>query len=263
MIIDFHTHCFPDKIAQRAIAALSAASGGLIPHTDGTAQGLIAFMDKEGVDKSVVLNIATNPHQQHSVNDFAKSIDSETLIAFGSIHPDSPDALCELERIKSLGLKGVKFHPEYQNFFVDDPKMKPIYNKISELGLITVFHAGSDLGYEPPYHCVPTRMVKAMEWFNGSPVVAAHLGGFGYSEDVVKLLCGTDIYLDTAFAYGAVPKKTILRMLEKHGVEKILFATDCPWHNAALEKRMLSTLGLSDGELELIYHGNAEKLLGI
>ena len=152
MRIDFHTHCFPDKIAEKAMGKLSVASGGLIPQTDGTAEGLRREMKKDGVDISVVMNIATNAHQQHSVNDFAASLVSDDLIPFGSVHPDAPDALEELERIRSLGLKGVKFHPEYQQFYVDDEKMFPIYKKISDLGLITLFHAGGDIGFPPPYH---------------------------------------------------------------------------------------------------------------
>ena len=120
-IIDFHTHCFPQKIASRAVESLKHAAGGVDNHTDGTAESLQKLMAADGVEKSVVLNVATNTRQQHSVNDFAASLDGEDLIAFGSVHPDSPDVLEELERIKDMGLRGVKFHPEYQNFFVDEP----------------------------------------------------------------------------------------------------------------------------------------------
>ena len=133
MIIDFHTHCFPEKIAQRAIMGLSYNSGAIAPNTNGQLDGLVEVMDKDGVDISVVLHIATNERQQHSVNDFAASIQNERIISFGSVYPDAPDVLEELERIKELGLLGVKLHPEFQNFYVDDEKMKPIYKKISEL----------------------------------------------------------------------------------------------------------------------------------
>ena len=162
MLIDFHTHCFPDKIADRAIEKLSFASGNLEPHHNGSLSGLRQTMKDGNVDISVVLNIATNPHQQKSVNDFAAQInDGKTIFSFGSVHPDAPDALCELERIKELGLKGVKFHPEYQGFEVDDEKMKPIYKKVSQLGLIAVFHAGQDYGFAPPYRAMPKAMARA------------------------------------------------------------------------------------------------------
>ena len=262
MLIDFHTHAFPTKIAQRALKNLSFVSGGLHPYTDGTAEGLLSAMDLEGVDKSVVLNIATNAHQMRSVNDFAASINSDRLIAFGSVHPDAPDALEELDRIKELGLKGVKFHPEYQEFFADDPKMYPLYKKISDLKLVTVFHAGFDFGFAPPYKCLPATALRALDKFS-SPVVLAHWGGLSCGEDVIRYLCGTSAYFDVSFGYGVMPRHTALAILEKHGADKLLFGTDSPWHTPSMELTMQSTLGLSEEEKEKINFLNAEKLLEI
>ncbi len=262
MLIDFHTHCFPDKIAKRAIEKLSFLSGGLTPYTDGTVSGLKSLMAQQGVDKAVVLGIATNAHQQSSVNDFAASINGGNIISFGSVFPDSEDALDELERIKELGLKGVKLHPDYQGFSVDDPKMKPIYKKISELGLITVFHAGFDYGFPPPYGATPDKMARALEWFS-SPVIAAHWGGLDCGADVLKYLCGRDIYFDTSFGYGTIPKYFVEKIIETHGTDKILFGTDTPWHTAEMELKLLGTLSLSEEDREKITHKNAEKLLGL
>ena len=127
MLIDFHTHCFPDAIAAGAVDKLAFASGGLTPYTDGTVAGLKDRMQRDGVDRSVVLHIATNERQQKKVNDFAASINGGNIVSFGAVFPTAPDALEELERIQSLGMKGVKLHPDYQGFSVDDEKMKPIY----------------------------------------------------------------------------------------------------------------------------------------
>lgn len=263
MLIDFHTHCFPDVIAARAVAKLSDAAGGLYPHTDGTTAGLRDSMKNHNVDMSVVLSIATNAHQQAKVNEFAAAINNQTdVFAFGSVFPDSPDALDELEHIKALGLKGVKLHPDYQGFHVDDPKMKPIYRKISSLGLITVFHAGVDYGFPPPYGATPDKMIKALSWFD-SPVVAAHWGGINCNEATLQYLCGTDIYLDTSFGYSMMPKYYAEKIVEKHGTERILFGTDTPWHTASMEMRLLSSLRLTDEEMDRITHTNAQRLLGI
>ncbi len=263
MLIDFHTHAFPDKIADRAIEKLSFASGGLIPYTNGTVSGLKKSMSEGGVEVSVVLSIATNASQQRNVNDFASLLNKETnLVPFGSVYPDSEDALYELDRIKSLGLKGVKLHPDYQGFDVDDEKMKPIYKKISALGLITVFHAGFDYGFPPPYGATPEKLAKALSWFS-SPVVAAHWGGVWCGEGVLKLLCGRDIYFDTSFGYGNMPKYYAQKILEKHGTHRMLFGTDTPWHTASMEMRLLGTLGISDDDMEKIKSANAKKLLGI
>ena len=263
MLIDFHTHCFPEKIASMAMEKLSFASGGLKNNTDGTLNGLRQSMKAGGVTVSVALSIATNAGQQKKVNDFAASINNgEDIIAFGSVFPDSVDVLEELERIKALGLKGVKLHPDYQRFFVDDEKMKPIYKKIGELGLITIFHAGADYGFPPPYGGTPERMEKALSWFD-SPVIAAHWGGIGCYKQVLERLCGKNIYFDTSFGYGQMPKYYAQKILDKHGADKILFGTDTPWHTPQMEKRLLSSLSISDSDMEKITHKNAERLLGI
>ncbi len=263
MLIDFHTHCFPDALAEKAVEKLSFLSGGLKPHTDGTVSGLKNRMEKDNVDVSVVLNIATNAHQQQKVNDFAASINNEKdIFSFGSVFPDSPDALYELERIKALGLKGVKLHPDYQGFSVDDEKLIPIYKKISALGLITVFHAGFDYGFAPPYGATPEKMAKALKYFN-SPVIAAHWGGVNCGEAVLKHLCGKDIYFDTSFGYSMMPKYYAEKIIEKHGTDKMLFGTDTPWHTANMELRLLNSIGLDKTDMDKITHKNAEKLLCI
>ena len=263
MLIDFHTHCFPDILAEKAVKKLSFLSGGLKPHTDGTVLGLKNRMQKDRVDISVVLNIATNAHQPKKVNDFAASINNEkNIFSFGSVFPDSPDALYELERIKSLGLKGVKLHPDYQGFSVDDTKYIPLYKKISALGLITVFHAGFDYGFPPPYGATPEKIVKALKYFD-SPVIAAHWGGVNCGDGVLKHLCGTDIYFDTSFGYSMMPKYYAEKIIEKHTADKILFGTDTPWHTANMELRLLNSLNLSDADMDKISHKNAIKLLGI
>ena len=263
MLIDFHTHAFPDKIASSAIPKLSFVSGGLEPHTDGTVSGLKESMQRNGVKASVVLNIATNAHQQRSVNDFAASINhKKDIFSFGSVFPFSEDAFKELERIKELGLLGVKLHPDYQGFNVDDIRLKPLYKKISELGLITVFHAGLDYGFAPPYGATPEKMARAIEWFS-SPVIAAHWGGVNCGDDVIKYLCGKNIYFDVSMGYGMMPKYYAQKIIELHTADKMLFGTDTPWHNANMEMRLLDTLELSREDMDKITYKNAKKLLGI
>lgn len=263
MLIDFHTHAFPDMLAAKAIPKLSFVSGGLEPYTDGTVSGLKSSMQKCGVDISVVLNIATNAHQQRAVNDFAASInDKRKIFAFGSVFPFSDDAFLELEHIKELGLVGVKLHPDYQGFNVDDIRLKPLYKKISELGLITVFHAGLDYGFAPPYGATPEKMARAIEWFS-TPVVAAHWGGINCGEDVIKYLCGHDVYFDTSFGYSMMPKYYAEKIMELHTPDKMLFGTDTPWHTPDMEKKLLDALELSSDDMDKITHKNAQKLLGI
>lgn len=263
MLIDFHTHAFPEKIAGRAVSSLSHGSGGMVPQTDGTLTRLKTEMDRDGVDLSVVLSIATNPKQQHSVNDFAMEINRDPRItAFGSVHPDAPDALEELERIAAAGLKGVKFHPEYQKFYVNEERMKPIYRKISQLGLITTFHAGQDIGFAPPFHCLPQQLLDALKWLDG-PVVAAHWGGYGCGMEVLETLCGEAVYFDLSFGYGCIPKPMAQAIIDKHGPEHLLFGSDMPWHRPQWELRLLNSLDISEEDREKIRFRNAMQLLNL
>lgn len=263
MLIDFHTHCFPDALAQKAVPSL-AYSSGLIPYADGTLSGLKDSMKKHNTDISVVLNIATNAHQQTKVNDFAASINNQNdIFAFGSVFPFADNALDEIERIKSLGLKGIKLHPDYQGFSVDDERLKPLYKKISLLGLITVFHSGVDLGFSAPYGNTPEKLIKALDWFS-SPVVAAHWGGPGYAKEVVELLCGKEnLYFDVSFGFSIIPKFYAQKIVEKHGCKKLLFGTDSPWHTSEMEMTLLNTLELVQDEKDDIFYKNACNLLGI
>lgn len=263
MLIDFHTHAFPERIAARAVAGLSHGSGGMVPQTDGTLNCLKQQMDADGVDLSVVLSIATNPRQQTNVNNFAiESNAGPRFIAFGSVHPDAPDALEELEQLAAAGIKGVKFHPEYQCFYVDEERMKPIYKKISQLGLITVFHAGHDIGFAPPYHCMPQQLLGALKLLD-VPVIAAHWGGYGAGLEVMDKLCGENLFFDTSMGYGCIPRPIAQAIIDKHGPDHILFGSDMPWHRPQWELRLLNSLDLSDSDREKILFRNAMKLLDL
>jgi len=263
MLIDFHTHAFPERIAARAVSGLSHGSGGMVPQTDGTMVSLVEEMSRDNVDLSVVLSIATNPKQQTNVNDFAIEINRDSrIVAFGSVHPDAPNALEELERLAAAGLKGVKFHPEYQCFYADETRMKPIYNKISQLGLIAVFHAGHDIGFAPPYHCMPEHLLGALKWLD-TPVVAAHWGGYGAGLDVIDRLCGENLYFDTSMSYGCIPRPVAQAIVDKHGPDKLLFGSDMPWHRPEWELRLLNSLDISEMDKEKILFRNAMKLLNL
>ncbi|MDP4120369.1 MAG: amidohydrolase family protein [Bacillota bacterium] len=263
MIIDFHTHTFPEKIAEKALATLSNNVGDVEPMIFSIPDNLSEYLKKNDVDYSVVLNIATNPKQQKSVNDFAIELNQGRFISFGSVHPDAEDALEELDRISEAGLKGIKLHPDYQNFFVDDEKVFPIYEKAAKLGLITVFHAGVDLGLFEPVHCTPERMAKALPAFNGGKVVAAHWGGFMMWYGVEQHLVGKDIYFDTAYAYGHMPKEQAMRIVKNHGAGKILFGSDMPWSGSREEMRFIKSFNLSAENEAKIFGINAQKLLNL
>lgn len=262
MIVDFHTHCFPGEMAPRVVPYL-AGQAGIQPVLGGTVSELKESMARAGIDLCVLQNIATRPGQTTAVNDWAAGAQGQGIISFGSLHPGYPQWEDELRRIKDMGLKGIKMHPDYQKFFVDDRGMFKIYEKIRELDLIILFHAGLDIGLDPPYHCTPTRLLVILNNFPGLKVVAAHMGGYAYWDQVEEMLAGKDLYFDTSYSFNDLGKDKMSRLIKLHGVEKILFGTDSPWTDQSRELENFRSLDLGGEEKRKVLGDNALNLLGL
>jgi predicted TIM-barrel fold metal-dependent hydrolase len=267
MLIDFHTHCFPENLAEKAMGKLRKICG-FNGFTDGIAAENIEFMKKRGVDKAVVCNIATNPHQQKNVNDFAIHLNDtyNELISFGSVHPDSDyeSIKYDLTRIKEAGLKGIKLHPDYVNHFITDDAFTPVFKLCCELDLIVLTHAGFDYLTPKLYHCLPEGLLKVRKDFPSMKFVAAHFGGARCWDDVEKFLIGTDIWFDLSVVESEhLDKKQAQRMFDAHDPNKILFATDLPWNDARDQIDYIESLDLTNEVKEKIYYKNALQLLGM
>ncbi len=262
MIIDIHTHCFPDELAPRAIAALSECSD--VPAcTDGTCAGLSASMRRAGVDRSAVMPIATKPSQARSINKWAAAVNEQRpdLICFGTLHPRQEDLREEIGRIAADRIPGVKFHPDYQDFFVDEPELLPMYRALADAGLIALFHAGVDIGLPPPVHCTPDRLARVLDAVPELTVIAAHMGGYECWDDVERCLVGRDLYFDTSYSLADLGPGRMVALMRAHGIERILFGTDSPWTDQAAEVAGIRSLELADGEIEAVLGGNAAVLL--
>lgn len=269
MLIDFHTHCFPDKIAKRAISVLEGnvikMQGRNYPaRTDGSLGELLKTMKEDGVDFSVVLPIATTPSQSGSINRFAKEINGKNgIISFGSVHPLQEDWEEVLEQIKDDGLLGIKLHPEYQGVYVTSAEVRRILKKCEELDLYTVFHAGADIGMPEPIHCMPECLNHMLDYVSGDKIIAAHMGGWNKWDDVEKYLVGTPIKFDTSYIKGFLDKERFRQIVRNHGVDKIVFGTDHPWQRANEALEFIDSAGFTEDELDRIYFKNAAEILGI
>jgi hypothetical protein len=259
-VIDFHVHCFPDGLAAKALAALSQSSG-IAPCTGGTVSGLKQSMERAGIAHSIIQPIATKPAQTPAVNNWAASVQDSQILCFGTLHPKLEAWEKEAERIKSLGLRGVKFHPDYQDFFVDDDAVMPLYERLAELDLVILFHAGIDIGLLPPCHCPPDRLAKVVKRLSGARLVAAHMGGFRRWNEVEEHLVGLDLFFDTAYGLGYLEPDQFVRILHAHGVERCLFGTDSPWADQAAEIAKIEELKLAPGDRHSVIEGNARRLL--
>ena len=270
MVIDFHTHIFPEKIAKKTIKILednitnnTGTEGKAV--IGATIDELLCSMNEHGIDYSVVLPIATNERQSVSINEFASGVNSlSNVFSLGSLHPMQEDWESVLYDIKEKGLKGIKLHPEYQQFYIDSPESVRILKKCEELDLIVVLHTGKDIGINSPVHCSPKRLRHVLDYdINGSKVVAGHLGGWMMWDDVEKYLVGTNILFDTAFTLSFINENQLLDIIKNHGSEKILFATDSPWENQGYTKNRILSLPISEREKDNILGNNAKRLLQI
>jgi predicted TIM-barrel fold metal-dependent hydrolase len=259
--IDFHTHAFPDQIAATAIPALEK-KGNVKAYLDGTVSGLLSSMDKAGIDKSVVCCIATRPEQFQPIFDWSQSIRSERIIPLPSVHPDDPNKFEQLQQIKDQGFLGLKMHPYYQDFYLDDRELVEFYEKVKELGLLLVMHTGYDIGFPRIQRADPARILNLLQLVPGLRLITTHLGGWDEWEDVRNLLTGLPIYMELSFALDFLDQIRLRDIILNHPPEYILFGTDSPWADQATTLKMLARLGLPDELFERIVRGNAKLLLG-
>ena len=276
-IIDIHTHIFPDAIAEKTIKKLSAESRTL-PFSDGTASGLRASMRDAGISYSVVQQVATNPEKVARINTVsAEQNGKDGLFFFGCMHPEMPEPEKELRRIASLGLRGIKLHPVYQGYDIDDLRYLRILNAAAENGLVVLTHAGWDIGYPGVDHCSPRKLAHAVSEVGPLPLIAAHLGGWRSWESLGALLPYPNILLDTSFSIGRLypaeerfypgaerlllSPKDALSIIRTFGAERILFGTDSPWASQKDSLSLFDSLPLTEAERKAILSENAEKLL--
>lgn len=266
LIIDFHTHIFPDKISEHAISSMEK-SGGIPAETRGTAAELRSSMYEAGIDASLVLPVVTNPKQFDSINRFAAGINGvDGLYSFGGIHPDNDIIEEKLDYIKSLGLRGIKLHPDYQNTFIDDERYVRIISYCIDIGLYVVTHSGLDVSYLNTVHCTPDRVLSLFSKLpeHSEPrLILAHIGAAGMFDEVEEKLAGKNVYFDLAFCLDMIGKEQLMRIIEKHGSDKILFASDSPWKSQKKFVEVFNSLALSENDRENIAHKNAERILGL
>ena len=265
-IFDIHTHIYPEKIADRATVNL----GNFYEfHVEGV--GTYADLESQGAVSNVrgflLLGVATNVHQIEHVNTFI----SETVklsrnrgyltCGFMGIHQDCPDFAAELEKGRSLGLSGVKIHPDIQGVNIDDPRLYELYSLVE--GVMPVyFHMGDD---RPQYqYSSPERLVRVLSDFPRLEVVAAHLGGYKVWDRAVPLLRGNErVWFDTSSALWAMSAERGREVISSLGCERLMFGTDYPVKKTSEELTLLDRIGLTDQEREDVLWNNAHRFLGL
>ena len=267
MLIDFHTHIFPDKIAKKTIDFLAEKSDGH-PCTDGTDIGLVAAMEQADADLCITLPVLTKPSQFDGVNRYAAEINEKykgakrRLISFGGIHPACEDIPGKMRFLKDGGFAGVKIHPDYQDTFIDDEGYIQIISAAKDLDMIVITHAGVDDGYiGQPVKCPPELSAKVIEKTGHKKFVLGHYGGHKQWDKVLELLCDYDVYFDTAFTLHEIDQCLFKKILARHGEDRVLFASDCPWQSTASHRNILKSYNLGEKTESKLFYENGLKLL--
>ena len=261
-VIDAHCHIYPEKIAAKAAVSVGNFYSEA-PACTGTLEELMEKGRSVGVDRFVVQSVATSPRQVASINRFiAAEVEAhrESLIGFGTLHPESEDQKADFEEALRLGLKGIKLHPDIQGFCIDDARCMPIYELCQEAGLPVLLHTG-DYRYDMSN---PNRLLPVLKKFPRLTVIGAHFGGWSIWEKAsVELTEQPNLIVDCSSSLSYIPSETSKEIIRRYGAERVLFGTDFPLHDPRNEMRLFEALELEDWECEAILGGNVKKLLKI
>ena len=260
-IIDFHTHAFPDDLAPRAMKKLSGEAPGIAAYLDGTTGELLDSMENNNIEKSVVCAIATRPNQFDTIFDWCKTTRSDRLVMFPSIHPQDCQLREKIRLIKKEGFKGVKLHPFYQDFYLDEDRMLNIYQMLCEEDLIVVIHTGFDIAFPRIRRADCSRILNVMSSFPRLKLITTHLGAWDQWDEVERQLIGREIYMDISFSLEYLEPQKARRMIAAHPANYILFATDSPWTDQGRTLNLLKNLNLSADTEKKILWENALSLL--
>ena len=263
MIIDSHTHIYPDKIAE-IIAKQSAASMHSELEGPMNLSGLLAHMQRCGIDASATFCVAEKPSVVKSANDFLMKVcDNRRIIGLGTLHPDFEDYKAEIRRLRAGGIKGIKFHSLFQGLYPDEERMMRFYPEMGD-DMIAYFHMGQDPGRpSDTVKATPERLARVLEAFPKLKVVAAHFGALGMLEEATKHLLGKNLYFDTCWTISKPDPKLVADFVKKQGANRFLFGTDYPFGNGQTDRKWIMSLPLSDKDKGRILGDNAKELFRI
>ncbi len=259
MLIDSHVHIYPDDVADKVIGGIEKFYGVIRVH-DATVNALLASLDIGGFDKAVVLPIVTKP-EHVKLNDWYAALarKSDKFIPFGGIHPDNSPS--ELDRFPALGLKGLKIQPNAQRVFPADERMMPFYEKAIEHDLIVTFHAGDEESGFKGEFSHPRDFVPVLKRYPEMKTVLSHLGGFQTWDEIDLVLGYPNVWYDTAHVPGNLSDEKIRALTEKIGPDRVIFGSDFPFADHAVELEALKRIFGQD--VETIVSRNPRRLLGL
>ena len=260
-IIDCHCHVYPDKIAEKAVESIGGFYD-LPMFYDGKTSTLVEQGSAVGIKHYIIFSVATTPAQVQSINRFiADTVASSggLMTGLGTLHPDSDNIEADIEQIISLGLKGVKMHPDFQKFRIDDEKCHKIYSLCQDK-LPVYLHTG-DSRYE---FSNPDNMVPILEKHPELIVVGAHFGGWScWKEAAEKLSKYKNFYVDCSSSFDWLSADEARELVRAYGADRVLFGTDFPMWSHKKELEAFYAMRLNSDEEKKILFENAIRLFSI
>jgi predicted TIM-barrel fold metal-dependent hydrolase len=258
IVVDFHAHIYPEKIAAKAVAGIEEFY--TIPmQRDGTAEGLLESGRQCGIARLVVFSAAAVPVQVPAINDYIASACREhpELSGFGTLHPDMENPRDEIDRLIGLGLRGIKFHPDMQQFNIDDARMMDVYAAL-EGRLPVMCHTG-DYRFSFSH---PSRLARVLDNFPKLCVIAAHFGGWSLFDIAYDYFHHRRCYFDVSSSLPFLGLRRSAEFIHSYGAERFLFGSDYPMWDPALCLEEFMKLDITDNEKEQILCKNAQTILG-
>ena len=257
--IDFHCHVYPDAIAAKAADNVRQFYDGLgNPIIDGKVQTLLERGVQAGVHEFVILPVAVQASRTRHINNFIiEQVEKQPCFyGYGTIHADMQDLTEEVQYIMDMGLRGIKMHPDYQLFNIDDPRLFPVYEMAGE-NLPFIFHMG-DQRYDYSH---PARLRHVLELFPKLQVIAAHFGGYSMYQEAYEILKDTHCIFDISSSMMFMPEGEPEKYINAYGAERMAFGSDYPLWDPVEEVERFLRLRLTAEQLEQIAHKTAERFL--
>lgn len=258
-VIDTHCHIYPEKIVTKAVARTDKFYD-TIAKCVGTPADLMEMNTKAGIDHSIVQSVATTPKQVQSINEFiAATVNAapDRLTGLGTLHPNSENLREDVEHLVALGLRGVKLHPDIQNFKVDDYRCLKIYELCEEFSLPLLMHTG-DKRYD---NSNPNRLIPILKIYDKLTLIGAHFGGWSIWEEASHVLCDMpNLYVDCSSSMPWISDEKTVEIIHRYGAERVLFGTDYPMWSPVKELDRFMTLPLTDEEKRMILSENVRKV---
>jgi len=259
-IVDIHAHIYPDKVAKKASESVGEFYHVVMEEEDGSVGRLTSIMDASPITHALVHSVAVRPGTVTSINDFiaATCAQNEQFMGFMTLHQDFEDPASEIDRALSLGLLGIKLHPDTQRVNLDDERLMAIYEIAEQKGIPVMLHCG-DYRYDFSH---PRRLLNVLRTFPKLTVDAAHFGGWSIYDLALEYIEHERCFLDVSSSMRYLGRRRTAELIRRYGCDRVLFGSDYPMWDPAKEFDILASLDFTQAEAEAMRWKNAERFLG-